>query len=281
MYIKSPLNYIGGKYKILDKILPIFPNNIDTFVDLFAGGMNVSINVNANKIIVNDQITYLIELYKYFKNNTINDVLKNIEKIIKKYDLNLENTIGYNKLREDYNEKPNSLYLFVLTCYSFNHQIRFNNNHKFNTPFGKERSSFNENIKKNLICFIEKLQSENYDFESLDFLDFPIDSLKQRDFVYCDPPYLITNGSYNDGNRGFKNWSQKEDECLMNLLDNLNSKNVKFALSNVFIHKGLTNDKLIEWSKKYNVEYIDNSYSNCNYQFKNKNEKTIEVLIYN
>ena len=39
--IKSPLNYIGGKYKILPQILPLFPKNIDTFIDLFAGGCNV------------------------------------------------------------------------------------------------------------------------------------------------------------------------------------------------------------------------------------------------
>jgi len=39
--IKSPLNYIGGKYKILNQILPLFPENINCFVDLFAGGCNV------------------------------------------------------------------------------------------------------------------------------------------------------------------------------------------------------------------------------------------------
>ena len=53
-YIKSPMNYIGGKYKLLPQILPHFPNYIGTFVDLFSGGCNVSINVNANKIICND-----------------------------------------------------------------------------------------------------------------------------------------------------------------------------------------------------------------------------------
>lgn len=43
--IKSPLNYIGGKYKLLPQILPLFPEQINTFVDLFAGGLDVSINV--------------------------------------------------------------------------------------------------------------------------------------------------------------------------------------------------------------------------------------------
>lgn len=46
-YIKSPLNYTGGKYRLLDRILPAFPRDYCRFVDLFAGGFNVGINVDA------------------------------------------------------------------------------------------------------------------------------------------------------------------------------------------------------------------------------------------
>ena len=38
--IQSPLNYTGGKYKLLPQILPLFPKDIDVFVDLFCGGCN-------------------------------------------------------------------------------------------------------------------------------------------------------------------------------------------------------------------------------------------------
>lgn len=37
-YVKSPLNYTGGKFKLLPQLLEIFPKDINTFVDLFAGG---------------------------------------------------------------------------------------------------------------------------------------------------------------------------------------------------------------------------------------------------
>ena len=36
-YVKSPLNYTGGKHKLLPQILPLFPEEINTFVDLFTG----------------------------------------------------------------------------------------------------------------------------------------------------------------------------------------------------------------------------------------------------
>lgn len=281
MYIKSPLNYTGGKYKILQPILNSFPDNIDTFVDLFAGGFNVGINSHAKKVLCNDHIGYLIELYEYLTVSNLNDVVFAIKEIIQEFSLSLQNGEGYNALRSRYNLSPNVLDFFVLTCYSFNHQIRFNNSHKFNTPFGKERSSYNAKIENNLENFCIELKRKNIDFYCKDFLNLDLSGLGQSDLVYCDPPYLISTGSYNDGKRGFKDWSKTEEVQLLELLDRLNDRGVRFALSNVFAHKGQENTLLIEWSKKYKVKYIDKTYSNCSYQFKDRNTKTIEVLVTN
>ena len=99
--------------------------------------------------------------------------------------------------------------------------------------------------------------------------------------MYCDPPYLITTGSYNDGKRGFKDWTLKEERELLALLDDLDRQGILFALSNVFRHKGLTNDVLIEWSKKYYVTHIEKSYTNCSYHFKDRAARTMEVLVTN
>jgi adenine-specific DNA-methyltransferase len=48
-FVKSPLNYTGGKHKLLPQITKLFPDNIDTFYDVFAGGANVGINAEAKK----------------------------------------------------------------------------------------------------------------------------------------------------------------------------------------------------------------------------------------
>ena len=148
-YIKSPMNYTGGKFKILGHIIPSFPQKINNFVDLFAGGLNVGINVDANTIYANDQITYLVDLYKFFQDTDIKVLLDLVYARIDHFKLSQTNLEGYNKLRSEYNKTKSILDLFVLTCYSFNHQIRFNSKHEFNTPFGKERSSFNASIEKN------------------------------------------------------------------------------------------------------------------------------------
>ncbi len=280
-YIKSPMNYTGGKYKILKHIIPSFPKKIHNFVDLFTGGMNVGININADTIYANDQITYLIDLYRYFQCTDIEKLLLSIKERIAQFKLSQTNGEGYKALRLEYNKTKSLLDLFVLTCYSFNHQIRFNSMHEFNTPFGKERSSFNDSIEHNLVSFCEALHRKNIILSTNDFRDFDCSKLQKGDVVYCDPPYLITTGSYNDGKRGFTDWTSKEDRDLLELLDNISSRGVLFALSNVFAHKGQTNNVLIEWSKKYNVSIIDKTYANCSYHFKNRDTKTIEVLVTN
>ena len=177
-------------------------------------------------------------------------LLKQIKDRIAFYGLSQSNADGYNALRAEYNRSRSLLDLFVLTCYSFNHQIRFNSKHEFNTPFGKERSSFNDSIERNLILFCNALHKKNIILSTGDFRDFDFSHLSTGDVVYCDPPYLITTGSYNDGKRGFKDWTTAEDADLLSLLDRLHEQGILFALSNVFAHKGKTNDALIEWSKK-------------------------------
>ena len=282
--ISSPMNYIGGKYKLLPQILTLFPKNIETFVDLFCGGCNVGINVTAKKIIFNDNLTYLIELYRKFDSLNIEEILNHIDNRINQFNLSLTNKDGYLELRKLYNSEKNPLDLFVLVAYSFNHQIRFNNSHEFNNPFGKARSCFNEHMKNNLLDFLNTLNKNSVDFTSFNFDEFNFSGLSSNDFVYCDPPYLITTGTYNDGKRGFTGWSETEERKLLKILDSLNEKKVSFALSNVLNHKGKENLILKNWIKENNyfISYISKNYANSNYHTIDRNKNsTVEVLITN
>lgn len=290
-YVKSPMNYTGGKYKLLHQIEPLFPEDINLFVDLFTGGGNIAVNVKANKIVANDSEENIIGIYKTFQGyDNVDELIGQIEEIIKTYGLTIDDTEAYNKFRKDYNclrtsqgdYSPLSSYninilLYVLICYSFNHQYRFNSKGEFNMPFGKERSQWNENMKNNLIKFHQRIKEKDIVFLNKDFRQLKVDKLGNNDFVYCDPPYLITCATYNEKD----GWNQECEEDLLKLLDELDTKKIKFALSNVLYSKGKTNDLLIEWSKKYTVHHLDYTYQNCNYHTKDKTNKSDEVLITN
>ena len=269
-YVKSPMNYTGGKYKLLHQIEPLFPEDINLFVDLFTGGGNIAVNVKANKIVANDCEENIIGIYKTFQGyDNVDELIGQIEEIIKTYGLTIDDTEAYNKFRKDYNclrtsqgdYSPLSSYninilLYVLICYSFNHQYRFNSKGEFNMPFGKERSQWNENMKNNLIKFHQRIKEKDIVFLNKDFRQLKVDKLGNDDFVYCDPPYLITCATYNEKD----GWNQECEEDLLKLLDELDTKKIKFALSNVLYSKGKTNDLLIEWSKKYTVHHLDYTY---------------------
>jgi len=278
-YLKSPLNYIGGKYKLLSQILPLFPSRIGTFVDLFAGGCNVGINVNADTVICNDMNTKIIDMFRAFQQTDTDEILRHIEERIASFSLSKGNEEGFINFRDFYNETKDPLDLYTLTCYSFNYQFRFNNNLAYNNPFGRNRSQFSENMRNNLLAFLKKIKSDNIKFTAQDFTEFDISGFGHDDMVYCDPPYLITTGSYNDGKRGFKDWKETQEISLYKLLDRLHRQDVKFALSNVLTHKGVHNEILLDWCKRYVVTHIENDYSNASYN--TQRGESAEVLITN
>ena len=127
---------------------------------------------------------------------------------------------------------------------------------------------------ESLIKFIYKLKEINIEFYNKSYNEFNIESFKQNDFVYIDPPYLITNASYN------KSWGKQQEKALLNFLDKLNEKGINFALSNVLKHKDKENTILKEWSENYYVNNLDYSYDNCIYH-KNSRGSSKEVLITN
>lgn len=298
--IKSPLNYTGGKFKIIDNLLNIFPDGINTFVDLFCGGCNVAVNVKAKKIIANDLSKELISLFKYLKKNDYFEINNQINKVMEHFNLSSSfkhgyqhynttsssglghyNKEGYLKLKDEYNSMPASdkknLYFLMLIIYGFNNQIRFNRNGLFNIPVGKR--DYNNSVKKNLNDFITAIREKDLDFVSIDFRKINYESLSVGDFVYLDPPYLLGCATYNESN----GWSLNDELDMYNIMEKLDNKGVKFALSNVIEHKGQVHDKLIEFAIKnrFNIYFVDRTYNNASYQIKHKGTKTVEVIITN
>ena len=185
--IASPLNYTGGKFKILKQILPYFPTNTRTFMDLFCGGCNVGVNVDARKVIFTDSCEPLIELFVTMKSMENELFIESVKTIIKRFGLSDSETNGYSfyncdssrglggynkepyfRLRHHYASLPNdslekSVVLYVLILFCFNNQIRFNSRGQFNLPVGKR--DFNSKMKAKLEAFMTRLKERDYEFQ--------------------------------------------------------------------------------------------------------------------
>ena len=100
---------------------------------------------------------------------------------------------------------------YAMLMHSFNYQIRFNKNGEYKMPFGKDRSCFNQSTENNFINFVNEIHNKNIFFTNKDFTELKIEKLKEDDFVYCDPPYLITCASYNEQD----GWNEIKERQLL------------------------------------------------------------------
>lgn len=297
--VQSPLNYTGGKFKLLPQLEERFPDNITCFYDIFCGGCNVGSNMNANKIVCIDKDPHVIPLLNYLKTHPFYEVDSQLRKTIEKYNLSDTTENGYEYygcnsgngvgkfnsqqfvlLRDSYNneDRQNIIKFLLLIIYGFNNQIRFNSKGEFNLPVGKR--DYNKSLRRKLQGFMNNIQQKNIEFIQSDFRDIEIDQLTpQESFLYLDPPYSLGLASYNESG----GWTERDDVDLMTFLQRCDRKGIRFALSNVMEHKGVRNDSLLEWclNNQFNINYLDYNYSNSNYHSLHKNDVTKEVLITN
>lgn len=253
--IESPIIYMGNKYKLLDRLIPLFPQK-KYFIDMFTGGGSVYMNV--------------AHLYEYVGANdilidliNIHENLKNKEFVQKAADLSIatkNSKDAYLELRESYNSDPAGEKLLALIWSCNSNMMRFNNNFKFNQTWG--RRCYNRNTAKKISAYNANDYS-NVIFKTGDFsqviIEYPEDT-----FVYLDPPYSNTEAGYN----AF--WSDKDDENLIKLIDNYLDQGIAFGLSGVINNKP---NKIYNYFKSYSDDLIQFHYFEDLYKKISKKDK--------
>lgn len=296
IYNRSPFFYVGDKFKLIPQLKENFPKNIERFIEPFCGGGSVFLNTPAKKYLLNDIDSNMVALHKFLIECSRNEseFWNRISNLIEQYALSATyigkiapselriqypktyfakyNKESYMKLRTDYNaDKTNMMLLYLLLIYGFNHMIRFNAKGDFNLPVGNV--DFNDNVVSALKNYFKYVVDKDIRLYNLDFEEFlnSID-LTEKDFVYLDPPYLITFSEYN------KLWNEDSEMRLIKLLDTLNERNIKFAISNVLWHKRKYNGDFNYWAQQYNIVRIKSNYISFN---DNTEKDTYEVLVKN
>ena len=294
---RSPFFYVGDKYDLLAQIIGYFPKKINRFIEPFTGGGSVFLNVKAEEYLLNDINKNIVNLHKFLIRSSVDEsqFFDNILNIIKEYKLSRSyyedivpldlknkykktyyahfNKTGYNELKKNYNNSEDkSLYeLYVLLIYGFNRMLRFNAQGNFNLPVGNV--DFNANVVKALRGYFSSVRGKKIYWHNLDFREFLNKLVYQKDdFVYLDPPYLISFSEYN------KLWNETMEMELLSLLDELNKSGVKFAISNIVSYKGRENKIFERWMGQYKVFKIKSNYISY---YDNTKKVINEVLVTN
>ncbi|MBN3013642.1 Dam family site-specific DNA-(adenine-N6)-methyltransferase [Ruthenibacterium lactatiformans] len=295
-YRRSPFFYVGDKFKLLSQLEENFPKDIDRFIEPFCGGGSVFLNTDANQYLLNDIDSYMIQLHEFLMSYAENqeEFWNELKKYILEYNLSATfldrnvpeqlrkefkktyfakyNKEAYTKLRSDFNvTKDNMMQLYMLLIYGFNRMLRFNGKGDFNLPVGNV--DFNKNVVNALNDYFDYVADKDIIFFNTDFEEFvkEIEPTKD-DFVYLDPPYLITFSEYN------KLWNEDSEMRLIRFLDELDDSGIRFAVSNVLWHRKRYNGTFNEWAQKYNIVQIESNYISYH---DNTEKNSIEVLVKN
>jgi DNA adenine methylase len=293
---RSPLFYVGDKFKLASQILPLFPGEIELFAEPFAGGASIAINVQANKFVINDANSYVANLHKWLlAQRSVDDLLAQVK--LRLHQLGLkssffgdvvstelqtehpktyfakQNKEPFQALRASFNssDKSNMLDFYILLIFGFNRMIRFNASGDFNVPVGNV--DFNKNVASALEGYLDWAKSGSVQVQNLDYRkSIEKMSLNQSSLIYFDPPYLIAQTEYNKG------WGEKDEVEFLELLDGLSRTNIRWALSNVLTYRGLKNDLLETFSRRYDVSNLRVNYINYH---DNSDKKPGEILVRN
>ena len=266
----------------MPQLMQFMPLEIGQYIEPFVGGGSSFLNSQGNRFVLNDvdsniialhmkigeyaanpdalfgQLFEMIDYYGLscsFRGLCVPDELK--VKYIKTY-YSHYNKDAYLNIRKDFNnDKSDLLKLYLLLIYGFNHMIRFNGSGEFNLPVGNV--DFNNNVFQALNNYLKFVSGHKIEFFNLDYVAF-LDKIifDKNSYVFLDPPYLISMSEYN------KLWNDEKENELCEYLDSLNEKGIDFGITNLITHKGKTNYRFLEWSKKYFAFDIKSNYISFN-----------------
>jgi DNA adenine methylase len=226
------LKWVGGKRQLIPSIVELLPKNIKNlnYVEPFVGGGAVLFHLQPKNAVINDFNQELINVYETIKNNLpelLIDLKKHQNNAEYFYQIrSLDRTEEFEKLTPV--ERASRVIFLNKTC--FNGLYRVNNAGEFNAPFGRYK---NPNIvnEPTLKAVNKYLNSNSVVFRNGDYADL-LPGLKENSFVYLDPPYHPISESSNFTGYIQGGWDVSDQIRLREFCDQLNTKGIKFLLSN-------------------------------------------------
>ena len=271
---KPFVKWAGGKRQIIDKLKQYVPDEYNTYYEPFIGGGALLFELAPKNAVINDSNEELMNVYKCLCDE---EKFKKMCSLLNHYETEHsedfyyeirnkdKNKNTYNRL-SDYTKAARTIYLNK-AC--FNGLYRVNKKNEFNVPFGK-KTKVNTYEGSNLITVSNYLTMNNIKILSVDFEE-AVKDVKEKDFVYFDPPYDSETSTFNSYTE--EGFNRNEQIRLAKVFKELDRKGAFVMLSNH--NTSLINDLY----KEYNIHLIE-AKRNINSNGK-KRGKVEEVIITN
>ncbi|WP_336019442.1 MULTISPECIES: DNA adenine methylase [Fusobacterium] len=258
MKIQKPFKYMGSKGRFYNEIKEIFLlNKKNTYVDLFAGGMEIAVNLKEDikdlKVTANVKDEHIESFLKCNKmaikkyNELVNFLYKEIEKISSRFLFADKEKwqIIKNRYKEFWNDNKLN--------FSEDERKMVELLASMNKGYSLSNSFFSIQKMEKIKIYLKKLKNiditHNYFNESWSYKD---------SFILLDPPYLCGTEVVKIGKKGYNYsniWTEKDDARLVKFIKN-NLKN-----NNVFMIFGSLENNLSKLLQKaFNVDFVVKKY---------------------
>lgn len=276
----NPLyKWTGGKrkeIKIFNQYYPDFVKNGSdyTFVEPFFGGGAVFWNLNADRNVINDIDSELINFLKIVKSDYKAIISKLDELSVKISEITLleknkDLSIGDAKTKrgEYYYEWRNkdrnnglsilsdfdrALRFYIVNQLAFNGMRRFNSKGEFNIPYGNYKT-FNPCITEDHINLLKKTEIFNGSYKNI-----MLENDNENTFIYLDPPYTREFKEYSHDNV----FGERQQIELCEIFKSIKNAKVMIIINKDEFTTELYKDYIkIEYDLKYSTN-IKNRYDN-------------------
>lgn len=224
------VKWAGGKRQLLPVIQKYLPKTFTTYYEPFVGGGALLFHLQPQKAVLNDFNEELVNVYRVIKENP-----QELVTDLKKHKNNAEYFYAIRELdrKKDFKklsniERASRVIYLNKTCY--NGLYRVNSAGEFNSPFGNYK---NPNVanERTILAVSKYLNDNNITILRGDFAD-AVKNIKKNAFVYFDPPYHPLSASANFTGYVQGGFDEQEQIRLRDLCIELDTKGVKFLLSN-------------------------------------------------
>ena len=214
-----PIKCQGIKTKLVGEIKSLAKSQaFNRWIEPFCGSCVVPLNIQPKQALLSDSNIHIIRLYQAIQRGEITPATAKGFLKVEGEKLKLSGEPYYYEVRERFNATQSSLDFLFLNRSCFNGVMRFNRNGKFNVPYGHKSERFAQayitKITNQIKRISEVISAYEWNFSAVDFRK-TLDSAKEGDIVYADPPYAGRHVDY------FNSWSDHDEEELENTLKRL------------------------------------------------------------
>lgn len=222
----QPIPYQGSKRSLAPRICSLFPKEIETLYEPFAGSAAITLFVAthglADRFVIGDGYAPLVDLWDLIINDP--DLLSNRYNSVWKNQFDV-GPAHFNLVREEFNETKDPILLLYLVARCVKNAVRFNKHGNFTQSVDKRRTGMKPDRVARTVQTVSRLLKDKTTLYKGDFRDCCA-AAGPTDLIYMDPPYQGTTYG-----RDKRYAAGLDREVLISALHDFDDRGVQYVLS--------------------------------------------------